>query len=254
MTNLPSSAPAPDSLLRSPKAQAADGAPAETPAHKGPGTAGASSLIENSEDVASAGSLGPRGVIPVGQEPKRLYDPEEDRGAQGGKRGGRQVSPRRAARGAATDTARSRHDKDINNITANTIRNPRGFYQYKNALQEKQVFITETLRSLRRAESHVWLAIHNCQGDKGARISQARIMELAGIKSRKNVSTAVQILQARGLLEVLVKGKYRPNGNGNHGLASVYRVYPRPERRIIEAVQQKKERRATKKTVKKKPR
>ena len=252
MTNLPSSAPAPDSLLRSPKAQAADGAPAETPAHKGPGTAGASSLIENSIDVASSGSCGARGVIPVGQEPKRLYDLEADRGAQ--RMGGREVASNRAARGAATDTDRSRRDKDINNITLSTIRNPRGFYQYKNALQEKQVFITETLRSLRRAESHVWLAIHNCQGDKGARISQARIMELAGIKSRKNVSTAVQSLHARGLLEVLVRGKYRPNGSGNHGLASIYRVYPRPEQRIIEAAQQKKQSRATKKTVKKKPR
>ena len=256
MTNLPSSAPATDSLLCSPKAQAADGAPAETPAHKGPGTAGALSapVLKNSEDVASAGSPEARGVIPVGQEPKRLYDLEEDRGAQGGKREGRQVSPRRAAMGAATDTDRSRHDKDIINITASTIRNPSGFYKYKNALQEKQVFITETLRSLRRAESHVWLAIHNCQGEKGARISQARIMELAGIKSRKNVSTAVRSLQARGLLEVVFRGKYRPNGNGNHGLASIYRVYPRPEQRIIEAAQQKKERRVTKKTVTKKPR
>ena len=254
MTNLPSSAPAPDSLLRSHKAQAADGAPAETPAHKGPGTAGASSalVLMNSEEVASAGSSGPRGIIPVGQEPKRLYNVGEDRGAQ--RMGGRQVASNRAARGAAIDTARSRRDKDINNITPSTIRNPSGFYKYKNALQEKQVFITETLRSLRRAESHVWLAIHNCQGPNGARISQARIMELAGIKSRKNVSTAVQSLQARGLLEVLVRGKYRPNGSGNHGLASIYRVYPRPEQRIIEAAQQKKQSRATKKTVKKKPR
>jgi len=134
------------------------------------------------------------------------------------------------------------------------IRNPSGFYRYKNALEEKKIFIIETLRSLRRAESHVWLAIHNCQGPKGALISQARIMELAGIKSRKNVSTAIQSLHARGLLEVVFKGKYRPNGNGNHGLASIYRVYPRPEQRIIEAVQQKKKRRATIKTVKKKPR
>jgi len=162
--------------------------------------------------------------------------------------------PHSVAKLNATDPDRLQHDKDINNITASTIRNPSGFYQYKNALREKQVFVTDTLRFLRRAESHVWLAIHNCQGAKGARISQAKIMELAGIKSRKNVSAAVQSLHAQGLLEVLVKGQYRPNGNGNHGLSSVYRVYPRPEQRIIEAVQQKKERGVTKKTVKKKPR
>jgi hypothetical protein len=252
MTNLPSSLAAPDSLLCSPKAHAADGAPAETPAHKGPGTAAAPSLLENSKDVASAGSCGARGIIPVGQEPKRLYNVGEDRGAQ--RMGGREVASNRAARGAATDTDRSRRHKDINRTPPSEIRNPSGFYKYKNALHEKQVFVTETLRSLRRAESHVWLAIHNCQGPNGARISQARIMELAGIMSRKNVSAAVRSLQARGLLEVLVRGKYRPNGNGNHGLASVYRVHPRPEQRIIEAAQQKKQSRATKKTVKKKPR
>ena len=252
MINQLFSAAAKDSLLCSPKAkaQAADGAPAETPARKGPGTARAPSTLKNSEDVASTGSSGPRGIIPVGQEPTRLYDLEEDGGAQKG----RQVSPRRAAGGTTTDPDQCRNDKDINNITPSTIRNPRGFYRYKNALKEKRVFVMETLRSLRRAESHVWFAIHNCQDVNGARISQTRIMEITGIKSRKNVSVAVRSLQARGLLEVRVRGKYRPNGNGNHGLASIYCVYPRPEQRIIEAAEQKKESRATKKPVKKKPR
>ena len=127
MTNLPSSASATDSLLCSPKAQAAYGAPAETPDHKGPGTAGALSalVLKNSEDVASAGSPGPRGVIPVGQEPKRLYNVGEDRGAE--RMEGRQVASSEAARGAAIDTDRSRRDKDINNIMPSEIRNPSGF-------------------------------------------------------------------------------------------------------------------------------
>ena len=250
MTNLPFSELATESLLDSPKAQAADGAPAETPASKGRGEAGAQPepLLKNSAGLASAGSLGPCGIIPVGQEPKRLYDVEDSHSAQ---RGG-QVSPRRGAGGAATDPRRSQ--RDIDNKTRGQIRNPSGLHQYRSALQEKQVFVLETLRRLRRAEANVWLAIHSCQGATGARISQARIMAIAGIRSRKNVSEAVRSLQARGLLEVLFKGKYRPNGSGNHGLASIYCVYPRPEPRVVELMQQTKEKRAAKNLARKKPR
>ena len=119
------------------------------------------------------------------------------------------------------------------------IRDPSAFYAYKNHLDELRVFREETMRTLhRRAEVCVWLAIHGCQHEGAARISQQRIAEVAGIKGRRHVGEAIESLCRKGLLEVLFQGRYRPNGGDEHGLASVYRAYPRPEPRLLRLVQQ----------------
>lgn len=85
----------------------------------------------------------------------------------------------------------------------------------------------------RRAEITVWLAIHGCQHDGAAQISQKRIAKLAGIGGKRHVVNAIRGLRNKGLLEVLAQGRYRPNGAEEHGLSSVYRVYPRAEPRLL---------------------
>jgi hypothetical protein len=113
------------------------------------------------------------------------------------------------------------------------IRNRHGFTQFKKAMQEIRAFRRETMRHLRRAEICVWQAIHECQGIDGAQVSQATIMKFTGIRSRRHVGEAIEDLADKGLLEVIVQGRYRPDGKGDHGLASIYRVYPRPEPRLV---------------------
>ena len=169
------------------------------------------------------GSLaGPVGIIPVGQEPPRQpMRGADDTPKEPASRSGRQGK-----------TTGRRSDKDRN--TQAPIRNPDGFYAYKNRLDELRVFRKETMRTLkRRAELAVWMAIFGCQHHGRTQISQARIAELAGIKGRRHVVDAIHALREKGLLEVLVQGRYRPNGAEEHGLASVYRVYPRPEPRLL---------------------
>jgi len=113
------------------------------------------------------------------------------------------------------------------------IKDPSRFFAYKNRLHELSVFTMETLKNLRRAEIAVWLAIHNCQAQGSARIGYTRIMEISGL-SRRHVGQAIKDLRRKGLLEVVFTGKYRPNGGDEHGLASIYRVYPRPEPRLLD--------------------
>ena len=172
----------------------------------------------------------PVGVIPVGQEPPRRPTsdgagamPQKVSRGRGGYRGG----------GQATGKA-----PDLDRINQPPIRDPDAFYAYKNRLDEVRIFREETMRHLRRrAEICVWLAIHGCQHDGAAQISQKRIAELAGIKGKRHVVDAVRGLRDRGLLEVLSQGRYRPNGADEYGLSSVYRVYPRSEPRLLKAAE-----------------
>lgn len=160
-------------------------------------------------------------VIPVGAEPKRDRAGEEA-GRPCGGRGGA---------GGRVHGLRATGDKNPNS-NRQQIREPERFFQYKNALQDLHVFREETLRQLRRAEIAVWLAIHGCQGKEAARISYDRLVELTGT-SRKHVGTAIKDLKGRGLLEIVSKGRFRPNQYGENGLASKYRVYPKPEPRLL---------------------
>lgn len=150
------------------------------------------------------------GIIPVGQEPRRV-DVSDNSAIL-------PVSPGRSGE--------RRYD---NNAKSRRIRNPEGLDRYRNALQEVQAFRRETMRHLRRAEICVWLAIHGCQGKEGACISQERIAELSGTTGKRHIRDAIADLCSMGLLEVLETGRYRPNGSDGHGLASIYRAYPRPE-------------------------
>lgn len=165
------------------------------------------------------------GVIPVGQEPPRRPAsdgagamPQKVSRGRGGYRGG----------GQATHKA-----PDLDRKNQPPIRDPDAFYAYKNRLDEVRIFREETMRKLTRAEICVWLAIHGCQLDSAAQIGHRRIAEVAGIKGRRHVSEAIKRLGNMGLLEVLSQGRYRPNGAEGDGLSSLYRVYPRPEPRLL---------------------
>jgi hypothetical protein len=108
---------------------------------------------------------------------------------------------------------------------------------YKNALREQQEFVRLTMRDLTRAEISVWLAIHGCKGRDTARIGYTKIKEITGIKGQRHVTAAIRSLEKRGLLEVVRRGKYRPNSGDGAGMASEYRIYPTPDPRLLEAVQ-----------------
>lgn len=171
----------------------------------------------------------PVGVIPVGQEPPRrptsdgtgAMPQKGSRGRGGGRNGGQ-------ATGKAPDLDRKNQPP---------IRDPDAFYAYKNRLDEIRTFREETMRKLTRAEICVWLAIHGCQHDSAAQISQQRIAELAGISGKRHIGKAIERLCNMGLLEVLSQGRYRPNGAEGCGLSSVYRVYPRPEPRLLKGAE-----------------
>lgn len=165
---------------------------------------------------------GPPSVIPVGQEPPR--QPRADSGML------------RAPAGQPQATrSPSQPPPDKDRKIRPPLRNPEGFYTYKNRLDKIRVFREETMRDLRRAEIAVWLAIDGCEFDGASQISQQRIAEIAGIDSRQHVGKAIKSLCKKGLLEVLVTGRYKPNGTEGHGLSSVYRTYPRPEPRLLKA-------------------
>lgn len=172
---------------------------------------------------AASPPAGPPRVIPVGREPPR--QPLVDHGNQQAATTGHKQ--------AASQPGRTPRDKDRK--TRPLLRNPEGFYKYKNRLDEIRVFREETMRHLRRAELSVWLAIHGCQHRGSAQISQARIAEIAGVR-RQHVGKAVKNLCEKGLLKVLVTGRYKPNGTEGHGLSSVYRAYPRPEPWLLKSV------------------
>lgn len=164
-------------------------------------------------------------VIPVGQEPPPQRRGEGD-GIPADARQADTGGDPAGARTRKTPRGKSRNSRPV-------LMNPDGFYKYKNRLDEQRVFRAETMRYLRRAEITVWHAIHGCQHNGAARISQKRIAELAGIKGKRHVVDTIKSLRAKGLLEVLSQGRYRPNGADGHGLSSVYRVYPRPEPRLL---------------------
>lgn len=160
------------------------------------------------------------GIIPVGEEPRRqAMQPRQHE----------ELGYLRKSHGTNTG---EQAGCEPNAASRSRVRNRPGLTQFRNAMQEIRAFRRETMRHLRRAEICVWQAIHECHGIDGAQVSQETLMEFTGIKSRRHVGEAVQDLADKGLLEVLVQGRYRPNGNGDQGLASIYRVYPRPEQRL----------------------
>lgn len=166
-------------------------------------------------------------IIPVGQEP--------DRQVEHGGDGRRELPESEGTGGGPSPNAAS--DRKVvakkRGPSGSGGKNPGRFYRGRSRQDEVRIFTQETMHMLRRAEITVWLAIHNCQVDGAARISRTRIAQLAGT-SERHVSLAVKSLAQRGLLEVLFKGRYQPNGSSGHGLAAIYRVYPRPEPRLLE--------------------
>jgi hypothetical protein len=183
---------------------------------------------DGTQPVPTPAPEGPRRgrVIPVGKEPAwpEVQVPS--------------VSPEGPSNSGATDRSAPMSGRKPRSGKRQEIRDPFAFYAYKNHLDELRVFREETMRTLRRAELCVWMAIHGCQHKGAARISQQRIAEVAGIKGRRHVGEAIESLCRKGLLEVLFQGRYRPNGGDEHGLASVYRAYPRPELHLHRPVQQ----------------
>ena len=164
----------------------------------------------------------PGGVIPVGREPPRQSQHD-----------GENIKP---PTGTSSDRTRlGKNATDLDRKGRNPIRNPDAFFTFKNRLDETRVFREETMRKLTRSEICVWLAIHGCQHDGAAQISNARIAELAGIGGRRHVVEAIKSLHGMGLLRVLVKGRYTPNGSNGYGLSSVYQVFPRAEPSVLEA-------------------
>lgn len=167
----------------------------------------------------------PAEIIPVGKEPRLRKDtnqhPTSDAETAGLNAGDMKEG-----------MPRSRGPRKDSNGQRNPIRNPDAFHGCRKQLTEQQIFRRETMRHLRRAEICVWQSIHGCQGKDGALISQQRIAELSGIEGKRHVREAIKDLCDKGLLEVLVKGRYRPNGTSDYGLASRYRAYPRPEPRL----------------------
>jgi hypothetical protein len=155
-------------------------------------------------------------VIPVGHEPERqCHDVHGDvhGGGQGlASRGGPVVAAVSIRPQASPATRRP----TVNQSRAKAIR----------------IFTQETMRGLRRSEIAVWLAIHNCEVDGAARISQDRLVELSGT-SKRHVGEAVRSLAERGLLEVVFRGRYRPNCSVGHGMASKYRVFASPQSRLL---------------------
>lgn len=167
-------------------------------------------------------------IIPVGQEPRLCADtnsPTSDTGTASRMAG-------EGENGAEEGEPGSQGRRKDSNGQRVTIRNPDAFHGCRKQLFEQAIFRRETMRYLRRAEICVWNSIHGCQDKEGARISQQRIAELSGIEGKRHVVEAIKDLCDKGLLEVLVKGRYRPNGADKYGLASRYRAYPRPEPRL----------------------
>ena len=167
-------------------------------------------------------------VIPVGQEPPSL-PPAGEAGDSG--RGSSGEVGLVATAGSRPSAGRSKGGQ------ASRVRNPEGLRTYKNALREQQEFVRLTMRDLTRAEISVWLAIHGCKGRDTARIGYAKIKEITGIKGQRHVTAAIRSLEKRGLLEVVRRGKYRPNSGDGAGMASEYRIYPTPDPRLLKAVQ-----------------
>ncbi len=66
-------------------------------------------------------------------------------------------------------------------------------------------FVDVTLKNLTMAESKVWLILYRDERDGIVQTSQVSIAKRAGL-SERSVTTAVRLLQKRGLLHVLYQG------------------------------------------------
>lgn len=169
------------------------------------------------------------GIIPVGHEPRRHPCPSQHTAA------GREIAksdegfkPAPRAKGAGN------------------LRNPKKFFGLKDRFNALRIITMETMGTLRKSEIQVWLAIFNCEFKGLAQIGYSRLCEVTKL-SRRHVGKAVASLESKGLLEVVVRGRYRPSRNAaggggragsgagegrssEAGLASIYRVFPRQHR------------------------
>jgi DNA-binding transcriptional ArsR family regulator len=174
------------------------------------------------------GPAGPE-IIPVGQEPRRQLP------AHGGDH--REAAARKIIPGDAVMSNQRKKGR-------RNLRDPSKFFAVKDRLNALSIFTLETMGTLRRSEIRVWLAIFNCEFEGLARIGYSRLCEITRL-SRRHVGTAVKSLEEKGLLEVVFRGRYRPNrsraGDGckasdraggvkgkDNGLASCYRTHARP--------------------------
>ncbi len=168
-------------------------------------------------------------IIPVGHEPRR----HPSRG----------VGEHREAAARKIAPAEAVLKPDPRAKGSRNLRNPKKFFGLKDRMNKLRIFTVETMGTLRRSEIRVWLTVFNCEFDGQAQIGYSRLCEVTKL-SRKHVGTAVASLEAKGLLEVVVRGRYRPSrggsvsghtqadGNANSrvsdaGLASIYRIHPR---------------------------
>jgi hypothetical protein len=169
-------------------------------------------------------------IIPVGHEPRRHPCPG---GGDHREAAGRKIAP---PDGVLKPDPRAKGSRDL--------RNPKKFFGLKDRLDTLRIFTLESMGTLRKSEIQVWLAIFNCEFNGLAQIGYSRLCEVTKL-SRRHVGKAVASLESNDLLEVVVRGRYRPSrseavgggkpGSGaadsrssEAGLASTYRVQPRP--------------------------
>lgn len=152
-------------------------------------------------------------IIPVGEEPpweEPMVVPATQAVA-----GSQSVSQREKAASPKKGTGMPRGDhrgsKTKLKDRANTLR----------------VFTVETMGNLRKSEIRVWLAIFNCEFKGLAKIGYSRLQEITQL-SRKSVGQAVKSLVNKGLLRVVVRGRFKPSPTtGSLGQPSVYKIFPR---------------------------
>jgi hypothetical protein len=169
-------------------------------------------------------------IIPVGQEPRR--HPCSGGGDHREAAGRKIASPD----GVLKPGLRAKGSRNL--------RNPKKFFGLKDRMDTLRIFTLESMGTLRKSEIQVWLAIFNCEFNGLAQIGYSRLCEVTKL-SRRHVGKAVASLESKGLLKVVVRGRYRPSRNeavgggrpgsgagdsrpSEAGLASTYRVHPRP--------------------------
>jgi len=180
------------------------------------------------KDVSPAPA--PPEIIPVGHEPRRHPCPG---GGDHREAAGRKIAP---PDGVLKPDRRAKGSRNL--------RNPKKFFGLKDRMDTLRIFTLESMGTLRKSEIQVWLAIFNCEFNGLAQIGYSRLCEVTKL-SRRHVGKAVASLESKGLLVVVVRGRYRSSrseavgggkpGSGaadsrssEAGLASIYRVHPRP--------------------------
>lgn len=176
-------------------------------------------------------SLNQSQIIPVGQEPRRQCRVStsavdaEDNTVIGSPAKSHQEPAASVGKFKTRSYRSGRSAKSLLKDRANTLR----------------VFTVETMGDLTKAEIRVWLAIFNCEFGGRAEIGYSRLRKITKL-SRRHVGKAVKSLQRRGLLEVVLRGRFQPprkhqptientpqaKGTVCLGQPSVYRIYASP--------------------------